>query len=116
MSVEAKTWTCDRCDVTIQWMPEHQANAGLPAHWSKDGDELHCLGCRRDIAGDLALAELEEKTPLAERVKVRNRARVVFEIERDPERPNAKIANSCHTSSAAVQKTRERMAEAALAL
>jgi hypothetical protein len=111
MAVEAQSWTCDRCDVTVQWMPEHEANARLPEHWSKEGGELHCLGCRRDIAGDAALAQLDEGTPLADRVKIRNRARVEFEIKRDPERPNARIANSCHTSAASVQKTRERMAE-----
>jgi hypothetical protein len=116
MPVEAQSWTCDRCDVTVQWMAGHEANARLPEHWSKEGGELHCLGCRRDIAGDAALALLDEGTPLADRVKVRNRARVEFEITRDPDRQNAKIASSCHTSAAAVQKARERMAEAALAL
>lgn len=107
-----ESWTCERCDVTVQWMSEHVENARLPAHWSQDGDLLHCLGCRRDLAAESIIDGLPESTPLAERVKLKARARVEFEINRDPERPNGKIAKSCRTSAASVQKARDRMAEA----
>jgi hypothetical protein len=112
MPAEAQTWTCDQCSVTVSWMPEHEENAQLPAHWSREGDELLCLGCRRDQAGELALAGMDEGTPVAERVKIKSRARIEFEINRDPERPDNRIASACHTSAATVRKARERMAEA----
>lgn len=115
MLAAPQSWTCDRCDVTVQWMSGHENNARLPAHWSEEGEELLCLGCRRDMAAESALADLPEGIPLAERVKLKSRARIEFEIDRDPERPNAKIANSCRTSAAAVQKARERMEAAAAA-
>jgi hypothetical protein len=111
MPVEVQSWTCDRCEVSVQWMAEHQANAGLPAHWSREDEGLLCLGCRRELAGESALADIDESMPVAERVKLRSRARLEFEINRDPGRANSLIARSCHTSAAVVKKARERMGE-----
>ena len=113
MTVEAQTWTCERCTVTVQWMTGHDADTALPSHWSKDEDGVHCLSCRRELAAENALEGHPEGLPNAERAKLRARARVEFEINRDPERPNNKIASACGTSGASVQKARDRMAEAA---
>lgn len=42
-----------------------------------------------------------------ERVRVRRRALIEFEIGRAPEAPNRTIALACHTSSAAVAAVRD---------
>jgi hypothetical protein len=112
MTVAAKSWTCDNCAVNVQWAQPHQENAGFPDHWRVVDDELLCLSCRRDAAGEAGLIGIGAETPIAERVKLRSRARIEFEISRDPGRPNNKIASTCHTSAAVVKKARERMAEA----
>ena len=112
MTVAAKSWTCSRCAVTVQWAPEHQENARFPEHWRVVDDELLCLGCRRDVAADAGVAGLPEDTPAAERVQLRSRARIEFEINRDPGQANNRIAHACHTSTAVIKKARERMAEA----
>ncbi len=103
-----KSWTCDRCEVSVQWMVDHvDEDRDLPPNWERVDERLHCLGCRRDIAAEAA--ETPDDAPLNERVKLQGQARVAFELERDPDRPNGEIAKACHTSGAAVQKARVRL-------
>ncbi len=93
----------------MQWMSGHEANAQLPTAWSQEGDVLHCLVCRRDLAAEAAMEGLPEETPLAERVQLKAYARVEFEISRDPERRDGEIAKSCRTTAASVRRGRERL-------
>ena len=101
-------WTCARCDVTVSWMPESE-RPGLPGTWIQEDGELYCLGCRRERAGEAALAELEKGVPAARRVQVESRARVEFEMKRRPEAQDSRIAKACHTSIKAVQQARVRL-------
>lgn len=101
-------WTCDRCQVTVSWMAEVERPA-LPATWSREGDELYCLACRRDLASEAALDEAPEDTNNADRSKIRSRARVEFELQRKPDREDGRIAKSCGTSIDAVRKARSRL-------
>jgi hypothetical protein len=103
----APDWTCARCDVTVSWMAEVE-RPELPATWIREGDELFCLACRRERAGEAALVGIDEGTS-AERLKIESRARVEFEMKRRPERQDIRIAKACHTNVKAVQQARVRL-------
>jgi hypothetical protein len=100
-------WTCARCDVTVSWMPDAE-RPELPATWVKDGDELFCLLCRRERAGEAALVGLDEASADVRR-KAETRARIDFEMKRRPESEDSRIAKACHTSIKAVQQARVRL-------
>ena len=51
----AVDWTCARCQVTVSWMAEVE-RPKLPATWIMEDDEIYCLACRRERAGEAALA------------------------------------------------------------
>ena len=104
----APEWTCGRCEVTVSWMPGTEA-PDLPGSWIDNGEGLFCLGCRRDLAAEAGVAHLEADAPADLRQKTSSRARVEFEITRDPERPDNRIAKSCSTSVISVRKARERL-------
>ena len=104
----AKNWTCGRCGVTASWMAGTE-RPEVPLNWAKDGDEIYCLGCRRDLAAEAGLAGLAEDATLEERRVQRSHSRIEFEIGRDSDRPDNRIAKACHTSVVAVRKTRERL-------
>jgi hypothetical protein len=101
-------WTCARCEVTVSWMPEAE-RPGLPATWIQEDGELYCLACRRERAGEAALAALDETVAAARRVQIESRARIEFEMKRRPENRDARIAKACHTSIKAVQQARVRL-------
>ncbi|MDP9189432.1 MAG: hypothetical protein M3O25_09315 [Actinomycetota bacterium] len=108
----ATSWTCRRCEVTVSWM-EGTERPALPPSWVAEGEEIYCLGCRRDLAGEAALLELAEDAPADQRQQRRSHARIEFEIGRDPSRPDNRIAKSCRTSVIAVRKARQRLGLAA---
>jgi hypothetical protein len=101
-------WTCTRCEVTVSWMAEVE-RPELPATWIKDGDDLYCLSCRRERAGEAALVLLGEDASAERRHQVETRARIDFEMKRRPERQDNRIAQACHTSVKAVQQSRVRL-------
>jgi hypothetical protein len=100
--------TCDRCRVTVSWMAGHE-RPKLPESWSEKNGVMHCLGCQRELAGEAGLASLPEDAPAADRQRTSAHARLDFEVKRDPDRPDNRIAKSCHTSIIAVRKARERL-------
>jgi hypothetical protein len=101
-------WTCAKCEMTLSWMPGVE-KPKLPTTWAKENGLLYCLACRRDMAGDAGVEELAEDASNDERSKTRSRARIDFELQREPDRQDNRIANSCHTSIAAVRKARDRL-------
>ena len=94
--------------MTLSFVPGTEVQ-GLPTTWSAEGNELYCLSCRRERAGELGLADLPIDAPAEERQRSRSSARVEFEITRDPSRQDNRIAKSCHTSVVAVRKARVRL-------
>jgi hypothetical protein len=104
----AADWTCARCEVTVSWTAEVE-RPELPGTWIREGDELYCLSCRRERAGEAALLGLGEGTSAERRRQVESRARIDFEMKRRPEREDSRIAKSCHTSIKAVQQSRVRL-------
>jgi hypothetical protein len=101
-------WTCGRCEVTASWMAGTE-RPELPANWSLIDGEPLCLGCRRERAAETALEALDDGAPALERQQSQSHARIEFEIQRDPDRPDNRIAKSCRTSVIAVRKARERL-------
>jgi hypothetical protein len=99
-------WTCERCEVTASWMAG-TARPELPKGWVVEESEVYCLNCRRERASENV--EIAEDVPAAERQKLRSQARIEFEIRREPELPDNRIAKACHTSPIAVRKARLRI-------
>jgi hypothetical protein len=71
--------------------------------------ELYFRSCRRERAGEAALAGIDDDTPNQARLKIRAQARIEFEIKRDPDRQDNRIAKACGTSTVAVRKARVRL-------
>ena len=103
-----KTWTCERCQVTVRWMKGADAPK-LPAGWSDDRHGTYCLLCRRATAADAALDDAPEGTNRQGRAKLRAAALIEFEILRDPDRGNGEIARACRSSIPAVAKARRKL-------
>jgi hypothetical protein len=101
-------WTCARCEMTVSFAPEVK-RPRLPATWAKQNGLLYCLSCRREMAGEAGLVGVAEDAPSDQRQQLRSQARIAFEIKRDPDRQDNRIAKSCHTSTVAVRKARARM-------
>jgi hypothetical protein len=88
----------------------------LPATWATAAGDVLCLGCRRERVGEVALDSADSAQPEVsreDRVKIRRRALIEFEIGRMPEAPNRTIAQACHTSPPAVAAIREAMTASA---
>ena len=104
-----KNWVCTRCDVRASWLPG--AEGGVPPGWGKEDAQLHCLACRRALAGERAVEAAKlDKTDAVTRVRTAGVIR--FEIERDPSRSNSVIARVCRTSVPAVLRVRGGMSPA----
>jgi hypothetical protein len=105
----APTWTCDRCEMTISYMPGHERRA-RPNGWAKERGGTYCLACRRSIAAEAAYESAPADMPMEKRAKLRATAVIDFEIKRDPDRPNGEIAKIVRCSVPAVLKARKRLA------
>jgi uncharacterized protein YdaU (DUF1376 family) len=102
------SWTCARCEVTVSFMPGAE-QPDLPKGWSDEGGTIHCLACRRELAAEAELEAAPEDTPPSEHAKLMARAKIDFELKRDPDRADTQIASACRTSIAAVRQARERL-------
>ena len=81
-----------------------------PPNWIRDAEGRHyCLSCRRERAIDEAL-EGAGDVGIEARAKLRSKAVVRFEIERDPERTEGEIARAARTSIGAVRNARREVA------
>jgi hypothetical protein len=104
----SQKWRCQRCDVTISYMPGHERK-GPPAGWENKSGASYCLRCRRAEAADEAIERAPADTTREERAKMRATAVLEFEILRDPNRPNGEIAKVVRCSVPAVLKSRRRL-------
>jgi hypothetical protein len=94
--------------VTVSFT-EDVVDTSMPATWVNEEGELYCLSCRREMAGEAGLDGVDEDTPSQERQKIRSKARIDFEIKRDPGRADNEIAKACRTSTFSVRKARARL-------
>jgi hypothetical protein len=104
----ATDWTCARCEVKVSWTADVERPA-LPATWVMEDDDLYCLLCRRERAGEAALLELGEESSAADRRQAESRGRIDFEMKRRPDAQDSRIAKSCHTSIKVVHNARARL-------
>jgi hypothetical protein len=111
-AVQTIEWTCARCEMTLTFAPEVK-RPRLPTTWAREDGLLYCLSCRREMAGEAGVEGLDDDTPNDKRLQIRSQARIAFEINRDPERPDNQIAKACRTSTVAVRKARARLGVAA---
>jgi hypothetical protein len=102
------SWTCARCEMTVSFADEVE-RPRLPSTWAREGGLLYCLSCRREMAGDAGVEGIDEDIPNERRLQLRSQARIEFEINRDPRRPDNQIAKACRTSTVAVRKARARL-------
>jgi hypothetical protein len=103
------SWTCARCEMTVSFSPEVK-RPRLPTTWVREGGELFCLNCRRELAAEAQIEEAGDEVSSERRTQIRSRARVEFEIKRDPERQDSAIAKACRTSTYSVRNARARLA------
>lgn len=102
------TWTCARCEVTVSFTADVE-DTSMPSTWVSEEGELYCLSCRRDMAGEAGLEGVDENAPSQRRQQIRSKARIEFEIQRDPGRQDNVIAKACGTSIVSVRKARARL-------
>lgn len=107
-SSHTRKWTCERCEVTVSWLPDFDAPK-LPSGWVDNKSGTFCLLCRRAIAAEAALDDAPENMPREKRAKLRSTALIEFEVKRDPNRGNGEIAKACRSSIPAVAKARKRL-------
>jgi hypothetical protein len=103
----ASQWQCDRCGMTAS--QQGGEKIALPANWVNSDGGLFCLACRRERAAEAAIDEAPEGSSHKIRADLRRDAILGFEVTRDPERPNAVIAQACKSSVSAVASTRTRL-------
>jgi hypothetical protein len=94
--------------MTVSFAPEVK-RPRLPDTWARENGLLYCLSCRREMAGEAGLEGVDEDLPGDKRLRISSQARIAFEINRDPERPDNQIAKVCRTSTVAVRKARARL-------
>ena len=113
LATTASEWRCDRCGMIAS--RQGGEKIVLPANWVDSDAGRFCLACRRERAADAALDGAPAGSAHKVRADLRRDAILGFEVSRDPERPNAAIAQACKTSVSAVASTRSRLglAEAA---
>jgi hypothetical protein len=81
----------------------------LPPNWEAVNGIYYCLGCRRKLAGDARAAAVSGEDPPAERVRADAEGRIEFELARDPDRCDTRVARACGTNVILVRQVRERL-------
>jgi hypothetical protein len=81
----------------------------LPASWEQLGDVAYCLNCRRKLAGEAKAAALVEGESQAERVRANAEGRIEFELTRDPDRCDTRVARASGANVIVVRQVRERL-------
>ena len=102
----ALDWTCDRCEVNVSWMAG-TVRPEIPVGWAVQDSDVFCLNCRRELAAEAV--EIGDEVPRVDHPKLRTQARIEFEIRREPDLPDSRIARACRTSTMAVRKARSRI-------
>jgi uncharacterized 2Fe-2S/4Fe-4S cluster protein (DUF4445 family) len=104
MTADAVRWSCARCDVSVGRIDGELIE--LPDCWSRSEGSSYCLSCSRARAGEAAMDAAPDSSTLEDRVRIRRKALIEFEIGRVPEAPNRTIALACRTSPATVAAVR----------
>jgi hypothetical protein len=107
--VTGSEWNCARCGVTVRFMTGTLELSESPPNWAVMNGIAYCLGCRREMAGEAKAAALNGDGTPANRVRADAEGRVEFELSRDPDRCDTRIARACGTNVIIVRQVRERL-------
>jgi hypothetical protein len=102
-------WTCARCGLTTSFMDGVGDPYALPPNWEGLNGIYYCLGCRRKLAGEERAATLPDEDSPAEHVRANAEGRIEFELGRDPDRCDTRVARACGTNVVMVRQVRERL-------
>jgi hypothetical protein len=102
-------WTCARCGLTTSFINGLGDPMGLPPNWEALDGIYYCLGCRRKLAGETRAAALPEEDSPAKHVRADAEGRIEFELDRDPDRCDTRVARACGTNVVLVRQVRERL-------
>ena len=110
MTPGAIRWSCARCGVSVGRIDGKRV--ALPPTWTRLEEEIFCLSCSRALAGDAAMQSAPADCSREDRIRIRRRGLIEFEINRSPDAADRTIAQACHTSAGAVAAIREAVVEA----
>jgi hypothetical protein len=107
MNALATRWSCARCEVSVGRLDGGESN--LPDTWSSVEGLIYCLSCSRARAAEVACDDAPDECSAEDRMRLKRRAIIAFEIDRAPTALNRTIANACRTSSKTVALVREEL-------
>jgi hypothetical protein len=81
----------------------------LPSSWEQMDGVAYCLGCLRKLAGEARAAALTDGESPAERLRANAEGRIEFELDRDPDRCDTRVARASGTNVVLVRQVRERL-------
>jgi hypothetical protein len=90
-------------------MPGVAKLSGMPTGWEELGGVAYCLGCQRKLAGEARAATVADGEPRADHLRADAEGRIEFELNRDPDRCDTRVARACGTNVVMVRQVRERL-------
>jgi predicted Fe-S protein YdhL (DUF1289 family) len=90
-------------------MPGVAELTDLPASWEQMDGVAYCLGCLRKLAGEARAAALTDGESSADRVRANAEGRIEFELKRNPDRCDTRVARATGTNVMLVRRVRERL-------
>jgi hypothetical protein len=95
--------------MTARFVPGAFNFSEMPPSWDTVNGIAYCLSCRRKMAGEAKAATLAQEESMADLVRADAEGRVEFELSRDPDRCDTRIARACVTNVIVVRQVRERL-------
>jgi hypothetical protein len=95
--------------MTARFMPGVLDLFELPPNWDEVNGIAYCLSCRREMAGEAKAATLLDEDPGLDPPRARAEGRIEFELGRDPDRCDTRIARACGANVLVVRQVRERL-------
>jgi hypothetical protein len=95
--------------MTARFLPGSIDLSAPPPNWAEVNGIEYCLGCRRELAGDARAETLSDDDSLADRIRAHAEGRIEFELDRDPDRCDTRVARACKVSVQLVRQVRDRI-------
>jgi hypothetical protein len=95
--------------MTVRFMTGMPDPSQASPDWGEVNGIEYCLNCRREMAGEAKAAALNGDGTPANRVRADAEGRVEFELSRDPDRCDTRIARACGTNVITVRQVRQRL-------
>jgi hypothetical protein len=95
--------------MTARFLPGVPDLYEVPPNWDEVNGIAHCLKCRREMAGEAKAAILSDEDPGADPLRARAEGRIEFELGRDPDRCDTRVARACGANVIVVRQVRERL-------